>query len=341
MVKSKVDKYEKLTTSIQRKLDGNPVILVGSGGSIPYGLPSMLDLAKEITDRLSPALHDQESWKAFQLELSATGNFELALGKTTLTEEVHNMIIEVIWAYIDRKDREALSSFLRSGSIPAITPILRKFVQQTNPTNIITTNYDRLIEYAIDAVQGITSTGFSGDCVRTFNSFKYGAAKRAVNLFKVHGSIDWFKHRINKNILATPFFDSLVLKHIYQPMIVTPGNEKYKETHNDPFRAVITEADRALRGSAGYLCIGYGFNDEHIQPIIIDENRNKNKPIVIVTKNITDKMRELFLDRDSDSYLIISESKSGGTTVHYSNSDFEDFTEKYWNLDVFYKLWFE
>ena len=128
---------------------------------------------------------------------------------------------------------------------------------------------------------------------------------------------------------------------VYDPMIVTPGNAKYKETHNDPFRTVMTEADKALRGSACYLCIGYGFNDEHIQPIIIDENRNKNKPIVIVTKEITDKMRELFLERDSDSCLIISENQMGGSTVHYSGSASESFSENYWTVDQFYKLWIE
>lgn len=335
------DKYEKLTTSIQRKLDRNPVILVGSGGSIPYGLPSMGDLAREITDQLSPILKDQDSWKAFLVELSASSDFESALGKTTLTEEVHNSIIETIWAYIDRKDREAISNFLRHGTTPAITLILRKFVQQTSPTNIVTTNYDRLIEYAIDSVRGVASTGFSGDCIKTFDSFQNSLPKRSVNLFKVHGSIDWFKHKNNRNVLATPFYDSAVLKNLYAPMIVTPGKEKYKETHNDPFRAVITEADKALRNSTSYLCVGYGFNDEHIQPIIIDENRNKNKPIVIVTKQVTDKMRELFLDRDSDSCLIIAENTAGGTMVHYSKSDSESFTENYWSLDSFYKLWFE
>jgi len=32
-------KLEKLTKTIQKKLDGNPVLLIGSGASIPYGLP--------------------------------------------------------------------------------------------------------------------------------------------------------------------------------------------------------------------------------------------------------------------------------------------------------------
>jgi hypothetical protein len=122
-------------------------------------------------------------------------------------------------------------------------------------------------------------------------------------------------------------------------MIVTPGNRKYRETHNDPFRTVISEADRAIRKSTSYLCIGYGFNDEHIQPIILDENRNKKKPIVIVTKGLTQKIVELFLDTYECQSLILSENKGGGTCVYYSNKETETFVEPFWQLDSFCKLW--
>jgi hypothetical protein len=122
-------------------------------------------------------------------------------------------------------------------------------------------------------------------------------------------------------------------------MIVTPGNGKYRETHKDPFRTVISEADRAIRTSTSYLCIGYGFNDEHIQPIILEENRNKKKPIVIVTKGLTRKMQELFLNTYECQSLIISENAEGGTCVHYGKSETQIFIEPFWQLDSFCKLW--
>lgn len=334
------DKYEKLSMTIQKMLDGNPVILVGSGGSIPYGLPSMSDLAKEITKKLAPEFETHDSWKSFIQELASSGDFEQALGKVTIPEEMHNAIIGAIWASIDHKDRAAISDFLKNGSQPTITAILRKFVQQTNPTNIITTNYDRIIEYAIDTAEGLAVTGFSGFCIKGFSTSNLNiTSKRSIRLFKVHGSIDWFRHRTNQSLLSTSFFSDALKSH-YAPMIVTPGIEKYKETYNDPFRTVIAEADKALRNSPSYLCIGYGFNDEHIQPIIIDENRNKNKPIVIITKQITDKMKELFLN-GSSTFLIICENPAGGSTVHYSSSVRKDFPENYWCIDAFYKIWFE
>lgn len=336
------EKLEKLTTTIQKYLDGNPVILIGSGGSIPYGLPSMNDLANEIKTKLDDMYSEENSWKKFLIELEKSNNLEYALEKIDLKEEIHHSVITVIWSIIDRADRDIITHFLRTGTNPSVSLILKKFIQQTGTTNIITTNYDRLIEYAIDSVQGIVRTGFIGDCIKSFGFIsEKNDLKRCINLFKVHGSIDWFRHKINFNLLATNLYEQDKLSDVYDAMIVTPGNGKYKETHNDPFRTIMAEADKALRNSPAYLCIGYGFNDEHIQPIIIDENRNKTKPIVIVTKNITKRMEDLFLKNEGSSCVILSENQDGGTVVHYSKSDIEVFDEEYWQLDKFYKLWIE
>ena len=335
------DKLEKLATSIQQRLDGCPALLIGSGGSIPYGLPSMQELATEIVNQLDAKYHDEDSWKAFSAELNSGNSLELALENVMLKEEIHNSIIVTVWSFINKKDHEAFLELIKYGKYPALTMILKKFVQRAGTTNIITTNYDRLVEYSIDFAQGKVEAGFSGNYIKNFGSFEATSSKRTVNLFKVHGSVDWFKHKSNQNIIATHFLESADFSDIYLPMIVTPGNGKYKETHNDPFRTVISEADKALRSSASYLCIGYGFNDEHIQPIIIDENRNRNKPLVIVTKEVTPKMEDLFFQNDNGNCLIISEKDGGGTIVHYNKSESELFTENYWCLDWFYRLWLE
>ncbi|TEB05592.1 hypothetical protein Psch_02633 [Pelotomaculum schinkii] len=335
------EKLEKFATSIQQRLDGCPALLIGSGGSIPYGLPSMKDLATEIVNQLETKYQEEDSWKAFVAELNNTNNLELALDNIMLKDEIHTSIIATVWSCISKKDREAFLDFIRHGKYPALTMIIKKFIQRAGVTNIITTNYDRLVEYSIDFAQGAVETGFSGNYIKNFGNIQSTFVKRTVNLYKVHGSVDWFKHKSNQNILATQFLDYADFSDIYLPMIVTPGNGKYKETHKDPFRTVIAEADKALRSSTSYLCIGYGFNDEHIQPIIIDENRNKNKPLVIVTKELTPKIKDLFIQADNSNCLIISELSGGGTIVHYSKSETEAFPEDYWRLDLFYRLWLE
>ncbi|SEJ96357.1 SIR2-like domain-containing protein [Propionispira arboris] len=338
--KKEVDKYEKFATTIQRKLEGNVALLIGSGGSAPYGLPSMKCLSEEIVNKLNGKYCNDDSWKEFLENLKCSDNLEMALERVFLEEDIHNSIISTVWSLIDKNDRKAINVFLKTGTVPSLTKIIKKFVQRAGVTNVVTTNYDRLIEYAIDSSEGQVETGFSGCCIKSFNRFNNDDGKRIINLYKVHGSIDWFRNKKNYNIIATDFFSGKY-SDAYIPMIVTPGNGKYKETHKEPFREVIAEADKALRKSSAYLCIGYGFNDEHIQPIIIDENRKNDKPIVIITKDVTSKMSELFLQDKSDTCLIVSKNPSGGSIINYSKDDKEVFDEDFWQIDLFYELWFE
>ena len=341
MAKERDDKLERLTSTIQRKLDGNPALMIGCGGSIPHGLPSMEELSKGIKNSLQGKYKNDETWKSFILELDKNNNLELSLENITLNKEIHNDLMWAVWFLVKQKDISALNNLLYTDTFPALTHILRKFIQQAGSTNIVTTNYDRLIEYAIDYAEGQSNTGFSNNYVNKFTQFASNTNKRVVNLYKVHGSIDWFKHKENEKLLSLRFFDKSKLVEKFDSQIVTPGNSKFKETYLEPFRTVISKADEALRKSCAYLCIGYGFNDEHIQPIIIDENRNKKKPIVIVTKNITPKIKELFFKENVENCLIISENNSGGSVVNYSYNKKVDFIESYWQLENFYKLWFE
>lgn len=342
MNKDRNEKLEKLTNSIQTHLNNNPALLIGSGASIPYGLPSMESLANEIKSKLQDKYHNDDQWKTFICKLDETNNLEITLDKVDLKVEIQEDISWIVSELIERKDNEALTNFISEKCYPPLTYIIRKFVQRTGPTNIVTTNYDRLIEYAIDFADGKINTGFSGNYIQKFTQFSNNSIRRAVNLYKVHGSIDWFRHKENHNILSLQFFDKSKLSDKYTPLIVTPGSGKYKETHVDPFRTVMSKADEALRNSASYLCIGYGFNDEHIQPIVIDENRNNKKPIVIVAKDVTPKIRELFLNKKAENCLIISAGDGGsGCKVYYSSSESEIFSENYWQVDEIYKLWFE
>lgn len=334
------EKIEKLAVTIQKYLLGNPAILIGSGCSVPYGLPSMNNLSVEIVKQLEGVFSAEDSWKEFVAELRATNNLETALESVSMKEDIHDAIIRVVWDCINKNDNDAFLNFVNSGSYPDLTKIINKCVQSAASTNIITTNYDRLIEYSIDAAEGKCVSGFVGNYIKKFLDFDTDTTKRVINLFKVHGSVDWFKHKTNGTTIATSFHNASDYSDYYKPMIVTPGNMKYRETHNDPFRTVISEADKAIRASGSYLCVGYGFNDEHIQPIILDENRNKKKPIVIVTKGITPKMIELFHNGNESPCLIISEKASGsGACVYYDRNTFEEFDEPFWQLHKFSQLW--
>ncbi len=195
------EKLEKLTTTIQSYLNSdNTTLLIGSGASIPYGLPSMGALTSEIKTKLQGKYETDPQWIELIQELESSGNLEETLDKVELKDEIHKNIIWTVWNLIEQKDNEALVNFIVKNTKPALTNILKKFVQKTESTNIITTNYDRLIEYAGDFSKGKVETGFSGDYIKSFSQFSQRPTKRSVNIFKVHGSIDWFKHKEDQNI---------------------------------------------------------------------------------------------------------------------------------------------
>ena len=44
------------------------------------------------------------------------------------------------------------------------------------------------------------------------------------------------------------------------------------------------EADLALDSGNSFFCVGYGFNDDHIQPKLLEKCRQYNKNIVVLAK---------------------------------------------------------
>ena len=105
-----------------------------------------------------------------------------------------------------------------------------------------------------------------------------------VDIWKVHGSIDWFRGQ-DDSIYSLP---SIILPpEGYKPAIVTPGIDKYRQTHEEPFRTIITGADAAIEAGNSFFCVGYGFSDEHIQPKLVDRCKRQGKSIVVLAKKLT------------------------------------------------------
>jgi len=95
---------------------------------------------------------------------------------------------------------------------------------------------------------------------------------------KVHGSLDWFDvdHEVRK--LSTDFG--------YDPVMIPPGKNKYRTTHNSPYRELMQKSDDAIKKASSFLVVGFGFNDEHITPLVSKKTKS-GIPIVVVTMKVT------------------------------------------------------
>ena len=244
-----------------------PVIVMGSGASAAHGMSGMGALAKHLiehTDVSGLSALELEVWEKFCQVLGEGVDLESALHKVATSEELTSRIVKATWALINSEDIEIFQKSLQDNTMFPLSHLLEHmFRSSLKKISIITTNYDRLAEYACDQ-RGIHHyTGFTHGFFRQLAAPTEITSARRVNIWKVHGSLDWFQ---------TPLEDTVALSNIqgipnnYQPQIVTPGTQKYQKTHLEPFRSIINNADLAINEASSYLCIGYGFNDEHIQP---------------------------------------------------------------------------
>ena len=100
---------------------------------------------------------------------------------------------------------------------------------------------------------------------------------------------------------------------------------------------MIEEADKEFRKAGSFLCVGYGFNDSHIQPKLITQIKNGGKPIVVITKGATRECLRLVADADVKKYLILE--ADGTQTKVISNEDEYIVQDCVWSLDNFMQVW--
>jgi hypothetical protein len=118
--------------------------------------------------------------------------------------------------------------------------------------------------------------------------------------------------------------------------MVTPGIDKYRLTHGEPFRTIFACSDAALEQAQAYLCVGYGFNDSHVQEKLVERCDAHATPVVIVTHGLTPTTKKFLSSGRCRQYLAI-ESSSGGARLysHFAPAGFEVSGKAMWQLDQF------
>ncbi len=333
--------HEDLARCAQRFLAERPVVVLGTGATIPHGLPSMSGLADQL---LATIKGDPPGWGEFSARLESTKDLEQALQEVTLPEETVEIVENTTWEIISAKDSTFHEQLLAG---PVAFPLMKLFAHLLRTADpcirVVTTNYDRLAEYAANEVGAYVSTGMTAGWIQRFVPASVNSESRPkpgyegqVFVLKVHGSLDWFLDTTG-NVAGVPLARAIP-KNMH-PLVVTPGVSKFRVVQKDPFRTVISAADQVLRAANCYLCVGFGFNDEHVQPILVSRVMKNNIPLVLVTKEITEPTRRAFLTNPPSKFLFLEET-SGGTTVytpeHPGGVQVEGVSA--WRLDGFMRL---
>lgn len=311
------DPKKSLLELAQECVSRSPVIILGSGASAAYGIPGMPQLKDHLQKIACPSTakpDEATKWGEFQAKL-ATTDLETALNEVRLPESLTGLVVESTWDYLAPFDHQVFEKAILD---PNLFPLTKLFLHLFNSTrkeiHVVTPNYDRIAEYAADAGKLVHYTGFNYGHIRSraINGkprIHVGpSASRTVNVWKVHGSFDWFRDS-DGVVFGLPI--SNARPRNVMPVIVTPGIEKYRLTHDEPFHSIKSEADKALQTADAYLCIGYGFNDTHLQTTLVERCREKDVPLVLLTKSISPTAKAFLNSGKCGKYLAVEEAPSG------------------------------
>jgi len=336
-------KTEDIAKIAQACFQGCPTIVIGSGASMPYGLPSMSELSTYLCSNLQPRGEAEENaWMLVRTALVNGDHLEAALEGKALPDTLLKKVVLMTWECVNEKDMPLLGAAANGGKFALGQLLSAMFKSTQSDAHVVTTNYDRVVEYACNSVGVLFQTGFAPGYVQKWEStsrvkFSHDLkASRVVKIWKVHGSLDWFK-TLDDRTVGLPVFN--LPSHDYTPLIVTPGLNKYEKTYEDPFRTTINGADMALRNASAFLCIGFGFRDQHIHPKIIERCSENNVPTVVLARTLTEEAKGFLKCKAGSNYMGIEKCKAGSKIYTPENADgVEVLDADLWSLPVFNNL---
>jgi hypothetical protein len=302
-------------------------------------MSGMRALAEHLIDNVKIDNEAQRTlWDNFCNDLKRGMDLETALHKHDLHEETTRNIIFNTWQHLCPQDIKVFKHSLDPSSEFPLCSILKHMLRSTQGrVNIITTNYDRIAEYACEQARIHHYTGFAHGFRRHQVEAGYLVCQRQVNIWKVHGSLDWF---ISPREEICAFGNIESIPQNYLPLIVTPGIAKYRSTHKEPYKTIIHEADNILESSSSYLCIGYGFNDEHIQEKLVNKCSNKDSKLIVITHKLTNSARRILFNGRIKEFIAIESGENEGESFIYTADEDSKIIikEDFWSLAGFLKL---
>lgn len=245
-------------------------VLLGSGFSMPL-LKVLANIEKDLSDAIEK--EDKEKQAALYRTFFEGSMLPLIKKKDNV---------------VDKNNRDEFIRLLHRFADTRDCSTLHKNV------NIFTTNYDNLIETALENNKIPYFDGFEGRSPAIFSTINYGKVFgkqssitnrsteiTAINLYKLHGSLFW--HEKNGNIIFEDFrrrlsrfaknkksAEDYIKEYTHNFLLINPTKEKLNSTllninYYDQLRLMSNELEKQ---NSILLCFGFSFADEHIYTII-------------------------------------------------------------------------
>ncbi len=184
--------------------------------------------------------------------------------------------------------------------------------------NIFTLNYDLIFENIFNSpTVKILDNGFSEKDISD-SKLRYWAtdfnnelSPTKINLFKLHGSIDWEYNQDSEEIS--------VKENIYddrEPLIIFGSYSKMLSF--DPFLYILSNFRTFLEEATVFVVIGYSFHDKYINNLLIQQlsqNTKEDIPkkLLVVDPSLGERTESQF----ADEFKTIQDSKSINDIINF------------------------
>lgn len=243
-------------------------------------LPDMAGLTKIINDAHAGDAVDSP-YKKLMIELGKAGknteNLEDVLTYIRSMKEVSTgggMVRGFAEDQLNELEKEICATISKvvTKDLPKGDNSYRKFarwvgsIDREVPVEVFTTNYDLLLEQALEEQSVPFFDGFSGSRYPFFDIHSVeenGLPRYWARLWKLHGSVNWITVnggvcRVSKNVPGSP-------------ELIYPSKLKYDQSRKMPFLAMSDRLTNFLLQPQSVLFVcGYSFGDEHINGTIIN-----------------------------------------------------------------------
>lgn len=313
-------------------LDKHPVaILIGAGCPASVRIPdgtsdkALIPDIRGLTDYVIASLAGDECFKNVRAQFvedgNTTANIEDMLSRVRLLSRVaglgnvrglgHSQLVEV-----ERKLCAQISEVVRV-ELPNDDTSYHHLVDwisaiaRSKPLQVFTTNYDLLMEQALEDRQVPFFDGFIGSRAPFFDlraiEEEYAPA-RWVRLWKLHGSISW------------TYSTGSCVKRCYPPppgsegVLIHPSELKYDESRRMPYLAMMDRLRAFLRQPSAFLVTaGYSFADDHLNEVILQGARSNPTCAVygLLFKNFDEEVAAAKLEKRVSTNVTLV-AKDGG-----------------------------
>lgn len=292
---------------VQGRLSRKTILIAGTGTSmaldVNFGMWALEKHLKAVMPDLLTNDNEKSQWDRVLDRLKSDEDFESSLSEVQSETLLENIIKETANHVIKVSCKYYNDIHLGKVEWPLL-PLLHKLKQALPPSSpvldIITPNYDLLIEYTLGAIGLNYTDGFIGGLHKDLNWSKANEqfirlnermvrGKKQISysivpharLFKVHGSLNYCQR--NELIVRD---DTIAFQQDgMQRVIITPGKTKYQRIIEEGYDLHVPVRE-VLKLAQTFLFAGYGFNDTDIDKQMAELAAKPNYEAIIVTKDL-------------------------------------------------------